>query len=376
MGEQTQKAGNIRKHVPLTEKPVDVRTKPEPEQQYGGRHSGRWVSHLPESWIPYVQLARLSPPAALALIYFPHLFGALLAAVIRDSPPSHLLRTCAILLPWSLFFSNSAHAWNDLVDAPLDAAVARTRQRPIPRGAVSIRGAFIFAVSQALLGIAVLYFGFAGREGQGSALYVLPNAFATIYYPYAKRHTNFAQFVLGFCLAWGVIVGYAAMGLEPFAVEPYLTLSPASRASWSPALVPELRISPPAICLALACVLWTAIYDTIYAHQDLVDDRRLGLYSLAVLLGDRGTKPALSVLLCGMLAMLVACATSSGVMGWWPYLIIAPSGCMLSLGCMIFYVNLRDSGSCWWWFGHGFWTAGFSMAGALAAEYLVHRFLV
>jgi len=376
MGEQTRKTENTQKHVPHTEKLVGVRTNSDLAQQYGGQHSGRWVSSLPESWVPYVQLARLSPPAGLALIYFPHLFGALLAAVVRDSPPRHVLRTCAILLPWSLFFSNAAHAWNDLVDAPLDAAVARTRKRPIPRGAISARAAFIFAVSQALLGVAVLYFGFAGREGQGSVLYVLPNAFATVYYPYAKRHTHFAQFVLGFCLAWGVIVGCATMGLEPFAVEPYLTLSPINRDSWSPVLIPVLRISPTAAYLMLACVLWTAIYDTIYAHQDLVDDKRLGLFSLAVMLGDRGAKPALSLLLCSMLTMLVACATSSGVMGWWPYLIIAPGGCVLSLGCMIFYVNLKDSGSCWWWFGHGFWTAGFSMAGALAAEYVVHRLLV
>ncbi|KAH6655955.1 UbiA prenyltransferase family-domain-containing protein [Truncatella angustata] len=352
MQEQTRTVGRNQKRLPHNGKASGARSKPDLAQQYGGRHSGRWVSRLPESWIPYVQLARLSPPAGLALIYFPHLFGALLAAVVRDSPPGHVLRTCAVLLPWSLFFSNAAHAWNDLVDAPLDAAVARTRQRPIPRGAVSARAAFTFAVSQALLGIAVLYVGFAGREGQGTALYVLPNAFATVYYPYAKRHTHFAQFVLGFCLAWGVVIG------------------------WSPAFVSMLRISPPAIYLTLACVLWTAIYDTIYAHQDLVDDKRLGLRSLAVMLGDRGTKPALSFLLCGMVTMLVACATSSGVMGWWPYLIIAPGGCVLSLGCMIAYVNLKDSSSCWWWFGHGFWTAGFSMAGALATEYIVHRLFV
>ncbi|KUJ21401.1 UbiA prenyltransferase [Mollisia scopiformis] len=317
-------------------------TKSKLAQQYGGLHSGRWVSRLPASWIPYVQLARLSPPAGLALIYFPHLFGALLGAVIQDAPLVRVIWTCAILLPWSLFFSNAAHAWNDAVDAPLDAAVARTRQRPIPRGAVSTRAAVIFALSQALLGITVLSFGFSGGKGQGPAFYVLPNAMATIYYPYAKRHTHFAQFVLGFCLAWGVVIGCAAMGLEP-------------------------------AYLMMACVLWTAIYDTIYAHQDLADDKGLGLCSLAVLLGYRGTKPALGLFLCCMVTMLVACAVSSGVMGWWPYLVIAPGGSLLSLGCMIWYVNLKDSGSCWWWFGHGFWTAGLSLAGAFTAEYLVHH---
>lgn len=354
-------------------------TKTELAQQYGGRHSGRWVSNLPASWIPFVQLARLSPPAGLALIYFPHLFGALLAAVIQDAAVIRIIRTCAILLPWSLFFSNAAHAWNDVVDAPLDAAVARTRQRPIPRGAVSIRAAVIFAVSQALLGIAVLYFGFAG-DGHGTALLVLPNLVTTMYYPYAKRHTHLAQFVLGICLAWGVVVGSSAMGLETFVVvESELGLVQMSRdyqlTLTLPALISNMhiQISPPPFFLMLACVLWTVIYDTIYAHQDVVDDKRLGLFSLAVMLG-RHTKPALAFLLCGMLTMLVACAASSNAMGW-PYLTIALGGCLFSLGRMIWFVDLKDSGSCWWWFGNAFWTAGFSMAAALTTEYAVHRLL-
>ena len=41
-------------------------------RQYGGAQVDGWVSLLPTSWVPYVQLARLSPPAALFLIYFPH----------------------------------------------------------------------------------------------------------------------------------------------------------------------------------------------------------------------------------------------------------------------------------------------------------------
>ncbi|KAF2678032.1 hypothetical protein K458DRAFT_464250 [Lentithecium fluviatile CBS 122367] len=42
---------------------------------YSGDSKSGWIGHLPASWIPYIQLARLSPPAGLFLIYFPHLFG-------------------------------------------------------------------------------------------------------------------------------------------------------------------------------------------------------------------------------------------------------------------------------------------------------------
>lgn len=336
-------------------------------QQYGGRHAGGWVSRLPESWIPYVQLMRLSPPVALALIYFPHLLGSLLAATLQGSNPRNIIWANVVLLTWSLFFSNAAHAWNDLVDAPLDAAVARTCQRPIPRGAISPRAALIFSVSQILIGLVVLHFGFAGTEEEFAVRYVVPNLFATIYYPYAKRHTHFAQLVLGVCLAWGVVIGCAALGHEPFAVQPYLSLLGNEEES-TPA---TFRVSTPVLYLTSACVLWTAIYDTIYAHQDLPDDVKLGLRSLAVLLGEKGTKPVLSTFLCIMTVFLWLSGASSDVMRTGAYMIIAPIGSAVSLGAMITCVDLRDAQSCWSWFKYGYWGAGCCMAGGLFAEYLM-----
>ncbi|KAK4148766.1 hypothetical protein C8A00DRAFT_47468 [Chaetomidium leptoderma] len=338
---------------------------------YGGRHVGRWVSGLPASWVPFVQLARLSPPAALALIYFPHLFGAVLAAITHGgydsdapAPPAVLLRACSVLLIGSFFFSNAAHAWNDLIDAPLDAQVARTRSRPIPRGAITSRAALAFAVTQAAGAAAVLLLAFP--DPVRAALYVLPNVLATAYYPWAKRHTNFAQLVLGFCLAWGIVVGYAAMGREPFALPRYLAGPPGGGHSSQHA--PPL-IHPPAACLLLACVLWTAIYDTIYAHQDRKDDAALGLRSMAVLFGERATKPVLWLALACMAGLLAACGTAAGMA--WPYLAVSLTGCVLSLGAMIANVELADAASCWWWFRYGFWLAGSSIAGGLAVEYML-----
>ncbi|KAL4756024.1 uncharacterized protein BDW70DRAFT_164893 [Aspergillus foveolatus] len=39
--------------------------------------------------------------------------------------------------------------------------------------------------------------------------------------------------------------------------------------------------APATFCMFAACTLWTMIYDTIYAHQDLADDRKAGIKSLA-----------------------------------------------------------------------------------------------
>ncbi|KAL8823088.1 MAG: hypothetical protein Q9191_006186, partial [Dirinaria sp. TL-2023a] len=102
-------------------------------QQYGGNVNSGWIAVLPDSWLPYVQLARLNPPAGLFLIYFPHLFGVLHAAVLQQSPPYHTLQKSVTMLGGSFFVSNAIHIWDDLIDAPLDKLVERTRHRPIPR---------------------------------------------------------------------------------------------------------------------------------------------------------------------------------------------------------------------------------------------------
>src|SRR3569623_2655725 len=66
--------------------------------------------------------------------------------------------------PWhvALFFvgafvmRGAGCTWNDILDRDLDAMVARTRSRPIPSGQVSVRGAAVFLVLQALVGLGVL----------------------------------------------------------------------------------------------------------------------------------------------------------------------------------------------------------------------------
>ncbi|KAI5919046.1 UbiA prenyltransferase family-domain-containing protein [Camillea tinctor] len=322
-------------------------------QQYGGGHAGGWVGRLPASWVPYVQLARLSPPAALFLIYFPHFFGIVLAAVIQRSPVSQVLRACAVMFGGSFFFSNAAHGWNDLVDAPIDKSIARTSGRPIPRGAVTPRAAFLFTMSQGLGAAAFLLL-----MPSGSAIYAVPNIIGTTYYPWAKRHTNLAQFVLGFCLAWGIIMGSCSMGLQPFTGGPFGDHDEAD----------GFEVQPSIACLFIASIFWTIIYDTIYAHQDLKDDLRVGLKSIAVLFRDH-TKTLLWLVLSCMISLLYTVGNLER-MGF-QFFLIAGGGSALSLGAMISSVKLKDSASCWWWFRYGFWLAGGSIAAGLFSEYVL-----
>ncbi|KAL8916333.1 MAG: hypothetical protein Q9172_006353 [Xanthocarpia lactea] len=323
---------------------------------YGGNDRSGWLALLPDSCIPYVQLARLSPPAGLCLIYFPHMFGILYAAILRKSPLSQVLSTSAMMLGGSFFVSNAIHIWNDLIDAPLDILVERTSKRPIPRGAVSHTAALVFTATQAV-GAAIFLWCLPYPLSQ-NVLYALPSMLTWTYYPWAKRHTSYPQLVLGFVLAWGIIMGSLAMGNVPFAVGPM-------------GYGEKPRVDVSALCLFLASILWTMIYDTVYAHLDLKDDIKAGIKSLAVLYRDQ-TKSLLWRLLALMTALLIVGGRTSE-MGIF-YFVVAVGGTATSLGFLVAKVDLNNSESCWWWFSNGFWSVGGSITAGLFAEYLYQRY--
>lgn len=333
-------------------------------QQYGGHHTGTWVSMMPPSWIPYVQLARLSPPAGVFLIYFPHLFGAVLGGILTQASLAATFRACLVLLMGSFFLSNAAHAWNDIVDEPFDRAVGRTRQRPIPRGAISRSSALLFAVSQAAGSFATLW----ACLPAGAVWFAAPNILFIIYYPWAKRHTHLAQFVLGICLAWGVFIGSIALHHQPFAWRQVRLADPhgTSAMERSSTKMGNEVFDAGVISLFLACVFWTVIYDSIYAHQDVEDDIKLGLKSTAVLF--RGyIKPVLGVLLGVMLSLLFCCGNHFGFE--LPYYLFSMMGSGVVLGAMAIQVDLENSANCWWWFKHAFWAVGCSIFLGLFSQY-------
>ncbi|KAJ5294677.1 hypothetical protein PENANT_c014G01397 [Penicillium antarcticum] len=306
--------------------------------QYGGVHAGGWVDYLPSSFVPYIQLCRLSPPVAFFIIFFPHFFGVVHAASIRQSSIEDVLRVSLILLGGSFFCNNASHAWNDLIDAPVDKLVARTCTRPIPRGAITPRAVFIFTCIQALAAASFLLL-----LPSGTRLATVPTIIGTTYYPYAKRHTNFPQVVLGFFLTGGIMIGSSAMGV----FEPWIDKSTLS--------------------LLMASILWVVIFDTVYAHQDLEDDLKVGVKSTAILLRNYA-RLFLFVLYLAMSACVFACGYFANMS--LAFFSVTVGGCFLSVGAMVFLVDLKDSASCWSWFSQGFWMTGVAISGGLLAEYV------
>ena len=169
---------------------------------------------------------------------------------------------------------------NDIADREYDAQVARTRLRPLPSGAVSVRQAIIFLALQLTIGAAVLFSLNRVTILLGCAVLVL---IAT--YPFMKRLTYWPQIFLGLNFNWGALIGWTAV---------------TGTVAW------------PSLLLYGGGIFWTLGYDTIYAHQDKEDDIRIGVKSSAIALGAL-TRPWLFIFYCAALLFWAAAGGGAGL---------------------------------------------------------------
>jgi 4-hydroxybenzoate polyprenyltransferase len=223
----------------------------------GDAPSSGWVEQMPPSMRPYLRLMRMDRPIGVWLLYWPCVFGLLLGAVadgrMFPSPVSVILMGLGAVV-----MRGAGCTVNDIVDRKYDAQVARTRGRPIPSGAVSVRAALLFAAALSLVGFAILMTFNRLTVLLGAASLIL-----VVVYPFMKRITWWPQAWLGLTFNWGALLGYAAEAN---------------------------RLDPAAFVFYAGCFFWTLGYDTIYAHQDKEDDALIGVKSSARKLGAR-TKP-------------------------------------------------------------------------------------
>ena len=233
-----------------------------------------WVEHAPAWLQPWARLARLDRPIGTWLLFWPCVFGLLLGAAAdeRRFLEWRDLYYAALFAIGALVMRGAGCTFNDIVDRDIDAQVARTRGRPLPSGAISVRQATVFLIAQCLVGLAVLlqFNWFAVALGAASLLLVAA-------YPFMKRITWWPQAWLGLTFNWGALLGYAAAQRLPGVFEPTAWMALAS--------VGRLAVIPPALLLYASGIFWTLGYDTIYAVQDLEDDALVGVKSSARRLG-------------------------------------------------------------------------------------------
>ena len=216
---------------------------------------GNWVdTHAPAGLRPYLRLSRADRPIGTWLLLIPCLWGLALAAA--DGPGGFGPRDIWLALSCAagaFLMRGAGCTWNDLTDRHIDAAVARTRSRPLPSGQVTARQALAWAVIQSLAAAAILF----SYNGLAILLGVASLGLVAIY-PFAKRFTWWPQVFLGLAFNWGALLLWAAHQ---------------GSLGWPPVL------------LYLGGIAWTLFYDTIYAHQDKEDDALIGVKSTARLFG-------------------------------------------------------------------------------------------
>ncbi len=218
--------------------------------------SRHWTDALPRAWKPFAQLSRLDRPIGWQLLLLPCWMGL---AVVRTQDGFFWddARYAAAFLLGAIAMRGAGCTYNDILDADIDAKVERTRLRPLPSGAVTLRAAWLWLFAQCLLGLAALL-AFP-MLAQIIALCALP---LVGLYPLMKRVTWWPQAWLGLVFSWGALVGAAAVAY--------------------PASIP-----PEALALYAGCIAWTIGYDTIYALQDREDDALVGVRSTARLFAGK-----------------------------------------------------------------------------------------
>lgn len=307
------------------------------------------LSYLPQPWIPYAELIRLDKPTGTYYLFFPCLFSTLLAAPLAAPiTPPHIVGAYTSLFGiGALIMRGAGCTINDLWDRNLDPQVERTRLRPIARRAITPMKAMVFTAGQLCVGLAVLL-SFPSQ----CFFYGAPSLILVSIYPLMKRITYYPQFVLGLTFSWGAWIGFPALGIDLLASENSHALVAAG-------------------CLYTSCVVWTMIYDLIYACMDIRDDVKAGIKSIA-LAHQNNTKLFLSALATVQVGLL---ATAGAAAGAGPVFYLGGvGGAVVSLATMIWRVNLKNVKDCWWWFRYGCWFTGGGISLGLLGDYLSQYF--
>jgi 4-hydroxybenzoate polyprenyltransferase len=186
---------------------------------------------------------------------------------------------------------------NDVADRDFDRHVQRTAERPVTRGAVSVREALLLG---AILALAA--FGLVLTTNPATMVWSFAGLAVTVIYPYAKRYVSMPQAVLGVAFSFGVPLAFVAVGGVSL--------------TWQDLTWQALSDVVPmkAWGLMLFNLFWVLAYDTQYAMVDREDDLRIGMKTSAITLGRHDVSAIMAfyaVYLCGWYGLL-----ASENLGW------------------------------------------------------------
>ncbi len=225
----------------------------------------------------YALLMRLDKPIGAFLLLWPTLWALWLAG---QGQPA---RGVVVIFVLGVFLMRSAGCViNDIADRNFDPYVARTRQRPLAARRIAVREAVVV-----LIVLCLTAFALVSLLNTLTVLLSLPALALAISYPFMKRFHHLPQVHLGAAFGWSIPMAFAALtGAVPLL-------------AW---------------LLFAANVVWSVVYDTMYAMVDREDDLQVGTKSTAILFGarDRWIIGRLQLLL---LVLLVLVGLLGGL-GW------------------------------------------------------------
>jgi len=285
----------------------------------------RIIERLEQYWV----LARFDRPIGILILLWPALWALWVAGDGKPDWP-----VLAVICSGVVVMRAAGCVINDYADRGFDPHVERTKQRPIAAGKVNPKEALmVFAV------LCLIAFGLVLLLNIYTIVLSFVGAFLAASYPFMKRYTHLPQAYLGIAFGWAVPMSFAAQSNAIPAV------------AW---------------VMYLAVVLWSLIYDTMYAMVDKDDDLKIGVKSTAILFGDydRQIIAALQLVMLGLLVIV-------GQMQYlgWPYYL----GLLVATGLSIYQQGLifhREKALCFKAFLNSNWFGMVVFIG-LAADYLV-----
>jgi 4-hydroxybenzoate polyprenyltransferase len=197
----------------------------------------------------YALLIRLDRPVGIFLLLWPTLWGLWVAAKGFPNVDVFIVFVLGVIL-----MRSAGCVLNDIADQRFDAHVARTQTRPLASGKVSSIEALIVAGSLIFIALLLVLTMNPLTVQLAFVAVILAGV-----YPFMKRYTYLPQFFLGLAFGWSIPMAFAAQT----------------------GTVPQI-----AWLLLIANVLWSVVYDTMYAMVDREDDLKIGIKSTAILFDD------------------------------------------------------------------------------------------
>ena len=197
----------------------------------------------------FIELTRLRKPIGYMLLFWPCAWGLTLIYNFSDSLQNYFYYLLLFFIG-SVLMRSAGCIVNDILDRKFDKKVARTKNRPIASGKISVRVGLLYTLILCSLALLVLinfnYFTIV------LALASIPLAFS---YPLMKRFTYWPQLFLGITFNYGLLLGWTSIS-------------------------GQIETAP--LIFYIGAIFWTLGYDTIYGFQDIKDDEIIGVKSTSI----------------------------------------------------------------------------------------------